>query len=83
MTNGLRADSQIRSRPEIIDGFDARFLPSQKHPVISAVRRAQVDEFIQIVQDPLFTEDGVGDQGAADASDRESVRLDVFENMTM
>src|SRR5205807_8125232 len=50
-------------------------------PVIGAVRRAQINKLVEIVQHALLAEHRVGDQTAADAAHGKTVGANILENM--
>src|SRR5215813_10993377 len=46
-----------------------------------AVRRTQINKFVDVILDPTFTEDGVGQKARTDIADGQAVGFSYLEKM--
>src|SRR5688572_3763556 len=74
MSDALSAKSQAACKAQLLEGIQSGLTLCIENVRVTAVRRAEVDQFIEIIRAAGKTEDGSYDKSRADRPDRQSVR---------
>ena len=62
MADRLSPDSEAGGGPKLIDRLQTQLLPTEKDRMKFTVGRAEVNQFVDIIQNSGFTQDSAGDQ---------------------
>jgi hypothetical protein len=70
MADGLTADTRAGARPQLFEIGEPGVPVGDKKIMLRAVRRAEINQLVEIVSNTGFAQHGVGDQRSAHAADR-------------
>ena len=77
----MGAETQSARRAQFVEGIKTELPPRVDDIVVLAHRRAEVDEFIDVVHDPSLFHDLQADDRTAEGADGQAVRLGVLKNL--